>query len=269
MQQHGESNRLIATRRYSEATCMSFPKHVAMIVLLALQIDCSAETQKPCAITFEVALPELEGPITLGVFSKDGSLVRLLYRDTPIDKIPSGLNGLLVTWDGRDDQGGMVAPGIYRARGIIHGSLQCSMLPSQLGTNPMAPNVNTQMDFSPNVSNTGVTASSPPEEIDVPAAEDALYAPRPKVTLTPRIAGRSITLQANGLPVLDLPAMGEDVEGATFTRITNSGMIHLNVAIAHGTNVLTLIGFDKLAPIEAGTLEVPADAFLSPGESQE
>ena len=31
--------------------------------------------------SFAVALPELEGPVTLGIFSGEGALLRLLYHD--------------------------------------------------------------------------------------------------------------------------------------------------------------------------------------------
>jgi len=74
-------------------------------------------------VSFAVALPELEGSVTFGIFTPSGSLARLLYNDAAVDAIPAGLNGLLMSWDGKDDQGETLPPGSYRGRGLVHGPL--------------------------------------------------------------------------------------------------------------------------------------------------
>ena len=65
--------------------------------------------------------PPAEGVISLAVYDGSGRLVRLLAKAAPIESFKAGLNGLLVDWDGNDDQGKPVPPGRYYARGVVIG----------------------------------------------------------------------------------------------------------------------------------------------------
>jgi hypothetical protein len=66
----------------------------------------------------------MEGSLSLGIYDKKGKLVRVLAREaTPKDFI-IGLNGLNTHWDGKDDTGKTVSPGLYQARGYSVGALE-------------------------------------------------------------------------------------------------------------------------------------------------
>lgn len=71
---------------------------------------------------FAFALPEREGRISLGVFDPGGTLVRTLFVGAAEGDFQVGLNGLIATWDGKNDEGKAVAAGTYRIRGYVVGS---------------------------------------------------------------------------------------------------------------------------------------------------
>jgi len=68
----------------------------------------------------EFAVPD-EGRITLGVFDGSGKLVRLLHRLAKEEAFRAGLNGLITSWDGKNDAGQRVSPGHYYVRGYLVG----------------------------------------------------------------------------------------------------------------------------------------------------
>ena len=68
----------------------------------------------------EFAVPD-DGRITLGVFDGSGKLVRLLHRLAKEEDFRTGLNGLITSWDGKNDAGQRVAPGHYYVRGYLVG----------------------------------------------------------------------------------------------------------------------------------------------------
>ena len=70
---------------------------------------------------FAFALPDLEGRINLGVFDSAGKLVRTLYVSAEESDFQIGLNGLIASWDGKNDLGEAVPPGRYRVRGYVVG----------------------------------------------------------------------------------------------------------------------------------------------------
>ena len=70
---------------------------------------------------FAFALPEVEGRISLGVFDSEGKLVRTLCVGAPETDFFVGLNGLIATWDGRDDYGEPLTAGKYQVRGYLVG----------------------------------------------------------------------------------------------------------------------------------------------------
>jgi hypothetical protein len=226
---------------------MSIPRWVGLCILFLMAYNSLAEPQKTAPVTFEVALPGLEGPVTLGIFSGDGALVRLLCREASVDTIPLGLNGALLTWDGCDDSGTPVRPGTYRARGFVHGPLNCRPQPWEAA----APGE--RAGESP----------APGRSLGMLAAEDPLYSPRPTLLLTARVEGRYIVLEANGLPLLALPPEQEQVIDATLLPRSQPGLVNLRISTPGGSRVVLLSGLDKLAPIEAGTLEIPAAVPVS------
>jgi FlgD Ig-like domain len=70
---------------------------------------------------FAFALPEEEGRISLGVFDSSGKLVRTLCVGADESDFVVGLNGLIGTWDGKDDLARPLPAGNYQIRGYLVG----------------------------------------------------------------------------------------------------------------------------------------------------
>jgi hypothetical protein len=68
--------------------------------------------------------PPMEGTWSLGIYDAAGKLVRVLARDATEKDFTVGLNGLMITWDGRDDAGRPLPKGSYSARGFSVGALE-------------------------------------------------------------------------------------------------------------------------------------------------
>jgi hypothetical protein len=69
------------------------------------------------AQTLILAVPGDQGSVSAGLFSPSGSLVRSLGELAPVRDFSTGLNGLILEWDGRDQHGRPVTPGAYRVAG--------------------------------------------------------------------------------------------------------------------------------------------------------
>lgn len=68
----------------------------------------------------EFAVPD-DGRITLGVFDSAGKLVRVLHKLAKEEDFRIGDNGLITTWDGKNDAGERMASGHYHVRGYLIG----------------------------------------------------------------------------------------------------------------------------------------------------
>jgi hypothetical protein len=207
---------------------------------------------------FALALPEREGPLTLGVFSPQGNLVRLLYKDASIETIPAGLNGLIISWDGKDDAGSKVSEGTYRACGLVHGPLAISALP-QRETKDLSGNLPGELEsiginFSPLL---------PRNRIVVMAARDALLNDkRLLLALTVRLQGEEVLMEAEGLPLFSLPLeAGRAKPEVVLRHGRTAGEAELILRRPEGSEIFTLSGLDTLVPLDAGTLEMPSDTF--------
>jgi len=250
------------------------------------------EPPRTFAQTIAVALPELEGPITVGIFSPDGEMIRLLYRDAAVESIPAGLNGLIMTWDGKDDEGLPVSPGTYRVRGLVHGPITFSVRPS---VDPYSK----IFSFSPYY---GLEAQAPEEplrspllydpslpfyppitdrnHLTIPAAKDELQEERPWLRLEARIKTPSVIITAEGLPLAECslpidasPSLSHRSSPDKNDRIKPRsvslhegpmpGTAQLVLRYAGGTESYLVTGIDKIVPLEAGTLVVPPGAFQS------
>ncbi len=66
------------------------------------------------------------GTVSLGIYDRDGRLVRVLCDEWPFGRFRVGLNGLSTTWDGNDDAGQPVPEGTYTARGYVVGDVAIS-----------------------------------------------------------------------------------------------------------------------------------------------
>ena len=247
-------------------------RRLAIVLLLAMVISAMPASQSQEVATnglcqFAVALPEMEGPVTLGIFSPQGKLVRLLYRDAPVDSLPAGLNGLLVSWDGKDDSGVIVPTGTYRARGIVHGPVTASALPMQDGNalSPISEGCPTPMS---------AWITFPGNHTMVLSARDALLEKREPLSITARDQVDGVMVEAEGLPLVFIPLnplVTKELMNPTSVKIPTRG-IELLQGTASGTAKLiitrrgrsesyTLVGLDQLVPLDAGSLEMPSDTF--------
>ena len=210
--------------------------------------------------SFAVALPEMEGPVTMGIFAPSGERVRLLCRDADISTIPAGLNGLIMTWDGKDDQGRDVPPGTYRARGLVHGPIECSALPACgekqiLGLPPS--------ELGKLLPALPLTPGFPKDAITLRAARDELLESRPLLTIRASLSHNASLLQAEGLPLLEIPFPDpkHPPTAATLAHGSSPGTALLTLTDASGPEMIAITGLDKIVPLNAGTLDVQADAF--------
>jgi len=93
-----------------------------------IEIPSPSPTPTASAVARSVPLrfvpPPMEGTISLGIWDSSDKLVRVLHREAKIDKFTVEENSLSTTWDGKDDAGGTLSPGKYRARGYLVGKLK-------------------------------------------------------------------------------------------------------------------------------------------------
>jgi len=89
---------------------------VRLLSLFLLLLTLRPAFSAPVEGEFVFAVPST-GRITLGVFDKNGHLVRTLHALDDEEKFQVGLNGFISRWDGLDDSGKKVPPGTYHIRG--------------------------------------------------------------------------------------------------------------------------------------------------------
>lgn len=202
---------------------------------------------------FAVALPEMEGPLTLGIFPPEGNLVRLLYRDAPIDSISAGLNGLLISWDGKDDFGVEVPTGTYHARGLVHGKIAASAIPCSTDASPG--HLPTEQEWTPFFFSTFM----PKNRMLLLSARDALLERRPYLSISAQREQGKVVLLVDGLPAFEMQI--QDTPGV----MSANPLLELHPGSREGTAELTLIsdegkksylitGLDQLVPLDAGAL---------------
>lgn len=202
---------------------------------------------------FAVALPEMEGPLTLGIFSPEGNLIRLLYRDAPIDSIPAGLNGLLISWDGKDDSGAQVPIGLYHARGLVHRKLAASLMP--YGGDSSLQEIG---EWSPVFMSTFLSQN----RIIVLSARDALLEKRLPISFVASCQMGKIVIAAERLPILEIPlesfraAVNPEVRLRQGSRM---GTAELTVMSSQGKESYVIAGLDQIVPLDAGALPMPPD----------
>jgi hypothetical protein len=263
----------LTTMKNSPASRQQEPAGKFSLLLLLLvtvvagisQPRCVAQDVIPEGICrFTLALPEMEGPLTLGIFSPRGELVKLLYQNAPVDSIPAGLNGLLISWDGKDDSRAGVPPGTYWARGLVHGALAISALPQHDGDWQYLSLQDDALGDALIISR----APFPRNRITVMAAQDALFDKRPLLAITAQLQGDHVLVTVDGLPLLTIPTPGAGASPVVELRHGNdAGVAELSLILPQGRESYTIYGLDRLVPLNAGSLEMPSDTFHSSHES--
>lgn len=201
--------------------------------------------------SFAVALPGMEGPVTMAIFSREGKRVRLLHRDAAVETIPAGLNGLIMTWDGKDDRGIDVPAGTYRARGLVHGPIRSSALPAVSPRAFRSDGEESLWQYHP----------FPPNRITLRAAEDELLETRPLLAIGAVSRSDAIDLEAEGLPLVTISVdPGKDPAAVHLNHGGREGTALLSVGRGRCDETFTVTGLDRIVPLEAGTLEVSAKA---------
>jgi FlgD Ig-like domain len=200
--------------------------------------------------TFAVALPEQEGPVTLAVFSASGEPVRLLHYNAPVDTLQAGLNGLLITWDGRDDSGKDLPSGEYDVRGLVHGPVRTDILPESLSpTYPADP---------PSESFLSLPAAGfplPSDSIVLKAPKDELQESRPLVSFRARIDQGRCLVEADGMPLVSFVIP----PGASLISLTHGespGSAIVSLREGGVTMRWRVEGLDRVVPIHPGTLRL-------------
>jgi hypothetical protein len=83
--------------------------------------------------------PPLEGTISLGIYNRDGKLVRVLHREAELAEFEVAADALRTTWDGKNDAGEPLPPGKYSARGFAVGDLRVEQVaPGSAGANKLS-----------------------------------------------------------------------------------------------------------------------------------
>lgn len=66
----------------------------------------------------------MEGTLSLGIYDRDGKLVRVLVHEGNVEEFEVGADALMAKWDGKNDNDEDLPPGKYRARGFSVGQLK-------------------------------------------------------------------------------------------------------------------------------------------------
>lgn len=118
---------------------------------LGAQDEPPPSTKPGVRITF--LPPPMEGTLSLGIYDKPGKLVRTLHREAEAEKqFTIGLNGLITTWDGKDDAGQPLPAAKYSVRGYAVGEVQIegvAMHGNDWITNDDSPRVAKMLSFAP------------------------------------------------------------------------------------------------------------------------
>jgi hypothetical protein len=72
--------------------------------------------------------PPLEGTISLGIYDREGKLVRVLHREAELAEFEVAPDALRTSWDGKNDAGQPMPPGNYSAHGFAVGDLHVEQI---------------------------------------------------------------------------------------------------------------------------------------------
>jgi len=99
------------------------PLIIAAAAVWSLATGAGAAEPRESAVQILFVPASGHGTVSLGIYDRDGRLVRVLCDEWPFGRFRVGLNGLSTTWDGKDDSGQPVPEGTYTARGFVVGDV--------------------------------------------------------------------------------------------------------------------------------------------------
>ena len=99
---------------------------IAAAIGWAVTAEGRTETTAPHGTELRFVPATGSGTVSLGIYDRDGRLVRVLCDEWPFSRFRVGLNGLSTTWDGNDGAGQPVSAGTYAARGFVVGDVAIS-----------------------------------------------------------------------------------------------------------------------------------------------
>lgn len=104
------------------------PLPLILAAALAWAVAAAGRGEEPARPTTEIRFVPAtgSGTVSLGIYDRDGRLVRVLCDEWPFGRFRVGLNGLATTWDGNDNAGQPVPEGTYTARGFVVGDIAIS-----------------------------------------------------------------------------------------------------------------------------------------------
>src|SRR6058998_179921 len=94
--------------------------------------------------------PPLEGTISLGIYDKNGKLVRVLHQEAKLNEFAIGADALVTQWDGKNDDGEDLPTGKYRARGYLVGLLKVEDLGNVAESPPQKSPSSVKVKLMPN-----------------------------------------------------------------------------------------------------------------------
>jgi hypothetical protein len=104
---------------------------ICFVLALAAAVAQPSPTPSPSAslapsrsISLRFALPPMPGTISLGIYDREGKLLRVLHREDTVSEFTAGHDALETSWDGNDDSGRPLPNGKYSARGYVVGDLK-------------------------------------------------------------------------------------------------------------------------------------------------
>jgi hypothetical protein len=101
-----------------------FITHTSYLIPPACAQDTEPLPPKKGGVRITFLPPPMEGTLSLGIYDKAGKLVRVLANEATDKDFTIGLNGLITSWDGRDDAGAPLPAGTYTVRGYSVGGIE-------------------------------------------------------------------------------------------------------------------------------------------------
>ena len=177
--------------------------------------------------------PPLEGTISLGIYDKNGKLVRVLKQEVEFDEFEVGADALNARWDGQDDDGSDLPAGRYHAKGFTIAQMKIEEVQGDSSGQTEIPNsVRVKLIANPLENNE-----------------------RPVVELAVGFDDENAFLKtADGLPLITIWADG-DTKRAWITQRTDKS---LDVFLDNGTTTrqLHVTGVSKMMAFDCGDLSL-------------